>query len=255
MREIDRFTSERYGIPQLQLMENAGAAVARVVAERLSGNLAGKSVLVLCGRGNNGGDGAVTARLLAIAGARVDVVLFGKLEDTKGEARINIEKVRVWKDSRMLKTESSAMDWREIQFYECDSEKEWNQLAGSLLNLRHDAIVDGLFGTGLSRPIEGTHKRAVEYLQKIREQGAAENSPRPLVISIDIPSGLNSDSAELIGEAVDADVTITMTAPKPGNVLPPSGVRNGELIVADIGSPVELIDEAGSELFLIEEDD
>jgi len=254
MREIDRLTSERYGIPSLQLMENAGAAVARVVVEHLSNDVAGKPVLVLCGRGNNGGDGAVTARLLAIAGARVDVVLFGKLEETKSDGRINFEKMQTRKNSQMSGAESLAMESREIQLYECNSEKEWNHLA-SLLDFRHDAIIDGLFGTGLTRPIEGIHKRAVEYLRKLNEQRDAEDNPRSLVISVDIPSGLNSDSAELIGAAVVADLTIAMTAPKVGNVLPPAAAHNGRLIVADIGSPVELVDEAGTELFLIEQAD
>src|SRR5436853_7640596 len=91
MRAIDRLTTERYGTPSLVLMENAAAATARVVAERLSGDLSGKSVLVLCGSGNNGGDGAAAARLLAHAGARVELVLFGKLEETSGDARTNFQ--------------------------------------------------------------------------------------------------------------------------------------------------------------------
>jgi len=249
MREIDRLTTERYGIPSLQLMKNAAASVARVLAELLSGNLSGKSVLVLCGGGNNGGDGAATARLLADAGARVDVVLLGKMENTKGDARTNFERLNSWQENQISR---NASMFGELHFYECDAEKEWNHLVSSLLNLQHEAIVDALFGTGLSRPIEGLHKEAVEYLGQLREQSVDGKTPRTLVVSIDIPSGLDSDSAELIGEAVHADATVTMTAPKPANVLPPAANYNGKLIVADIGSPVELIDDASSELFLIE---
>src|SRR5215831_8480412 len=91
MREIDRLTTDRAGIPSLVLMENAAEATARVTAARLSGDVAGKSILVLCGRGNNGGDGAATARLLAVAGANVSLVLFGRVEDTKGDARTNFD--------------------------------------------------------------------------------------------------------------------------------------------------------------------
>src|SRR5437773_11922675 len=91
MREIDHLTTERRGTPSLMLMEAATTEVARVVTERLSGDMAGKSVLVLCGRGNNGGDGAAAARLLSLADARVSLVLLGKVEETKDDARTNFE--------------------------------------------------------------------------------------------------------------------------------------------------------------------
>jgi hydroxyethylthiazole kinase-like uncharacterized protein yjeF len=236
MREIDRLTTERYGVPSLTLMENVAAATARAVAERVSGDAAGKSVLVLCGRGNNGGDGAAAARLLALAGAHVEVVLFGKLEDTHGDARANFEK--------LLSLEKAA-------FFECNSEEEWHDLPRRIIDSR-EVIVDALFGTGLSRPLEGVHKEVVRYMNRWREMHDASAPACPWIISVDIPSGLNSDSAELIGEAVKADMTVTMTAPKPANVLPPAANYNGELIVAGIGSPVELIEEAKSQLFVIE---
>src|SRR5687767_10613024 len=91
MREIDRVTTERYGIPSLVLMENAAAATARVIAASFPSEIANRSVLVLCGRGNNGGDGAATARLLAHAGANVTAILFGNIADTTGDARTNFE--------------------------------------------------------------------------------------------------------------------------------------------------------------------
>src|SRR5947199_10296018 len=98
MREIDRLTTERCGIPSLVLMENAAIATARVVIEYLSGDVSGKSILVFCGKGNNGGDGAAAARLLAIAGARGSVVLIGNADATQGEARENFSRLRGWKD-------------------------------------------------------------------------------------------------------------------------------------------------------------
>src|ERR1700750_144672 len=94
MREIDRLTTERYGVPSLTLMENAAIASARCVTELVGNAIVDKSILVLCGKGNNGGDGAAAARLLAIAGARVDVVLIGKVDQTKGDARENFERLR-----------------------------------------------------------------------------------------------------------------------------------------------------------------
>src|SRR2546423_14031099 len=89
MREVDRLTTERYGIPSILLMENAAHAVTRVITEKLGGSVKGKSILILCGQGNNGGDGAALARVLSSLGASLRVILFGKVEDTKGDARTN----------------------------------------------------------------------------------------------------------------------------------------------------------------------
>jgi len=254
MREIDRLTTERYDIPSLTLMENGATAVARAVSARLADDLTGRRILVLCGKGNNGGDGAAAARLLATNGARVDVVLLATLEDTKGDARTNFERLRMSFDEQALREdrEPPGSDLGAINLFECDSEQAWDQLLASVLSLHHDAAIDALFGTGLTRPVEGLHKEAVKYLRRfwqLRDSG--EGSSRP-IISIDIPSGLNSDSTELIGETVHADLTVTMTAPKTANALPPAAHYNGKLIVADIGSPAELIAEAKSELFLVQ---
>jgi NAD(P)H-hydrate epimerase len=246
MREIDRLTTERCGTPSLMLMEAAATAVASAVTERRSGDVAGKSVLVLCGRGNNGGDGAATARLLSLAGGRVSLVLFGKVEQTKGDARTNFEA------ARSLTGDGSGGG--QIEFWECESPEAWRKLV-SRLSESPQVIIDALFGTGLTRPVEGVSREVVEFLIKLRAGRGSDERARPLIVSIDIPSGLNADSGELIGEAVHADVTITMTAPKPANILPPAAHCNGDLIVADIGSPFELIEEAKSQLFVTEASD
>src|SRR5258708_28670850 len=94
MREVDRLTTEKYGIPSILLMENAANAVARVITEKLSGSVKGQSILVLCGKGNNGGDGAALGRMLALADAAVEIVIFGKVADTKGDASTNFEAAR-----------------------------------------------------------------------------------------------------------------------------------------------------------------
>jgi hydroxyethylthiazole kinase-like uncharacterized protein yjeF len=245
MREIDRLTTERDGIPSLVLMENAAAATARAVVEHSWGGVAGKSILVLCGGGNNGGDGAATARLLALAGAKVDIVLLGRIEDIRGDARTNFESVQ------------NLASGASVKFFECRSHDEWkalrdHELGNSELEGPYAVIVDALFGTGLTRPLEGVHREAVRYLRQLRESRDEGNPSTAVVISIDIPSGLNSDSAQLIGEAVHANVTVTMTAPKPANVLPPAAGYNGKLIVANIGSPAEIIQEAKSRLFVTE---
>src|SRR5437867_8069183 len=93
MREVDRLTTERYGIPSILLMENAAHAVARVITEKLGGSVKGKSILILCGKGNNGGDGAALARILLAEGAFVTVDLFGKVTETKGDVRANFDEL------------------------------------------------------------------------------------------------------------------------------------------------------------------
>jgi NAD(P)H-hydrate epimerase len=257
MRDIDRLTTERFGTPSLVLMENAAIATTRWITHSCKGSVAGKSLLVLCGKGNNGGDGASAARLLAIAGAHVDIVLIGKIDDTKGDARENFNRLRAWKDEQAVHEEkaTAVAESGVINLFECDSEKGWQQLLGSVLAVPHDVTIDALFGTGQTRPLEGVHLESVRYVNRLREMRDLPPHPYAAIVSIDIPSGLNADSENEIGEAVRADATVTMTAPKRANVLPPASDYNGKLIVADIGSPTELIAETQPQLFLTEADD
>ena len=257
MREIDRLTIERYGVSSLTLMESAATAVARVVMDELAGDAQRKSVLVLCGKGNNGGDGAASARLLGTAGVRIDVVLIGKVDESKSDARVNFERLRAWNDERVLREDrqTGSIEPGVINLFECDSEKGWQQLLTGILSAPRDVIIDALFGTGLTRPVEGIYREAISYLNQLRESRATSPSNISRIVSVDIPSGLDSDSPEPIGETVQADSTVTMTAPKPANVLPPAAHLNGGLVVADIGSPPELIAETKTDLFLVETDD
>jgi NAD(P)H-hydrate epimerase len=243
MREIDRLTTERHGIPSLVLMENAAAACARVIAATLSGDLQDKSILVLCGRGNNGGDGAATARLLAAAGARVRAILFGKREETQGDARTNFDALAG------LAGAASRSNAR-VEFHECVIDGGCSDVLDKSFAERYDVIVDALFGTGLTRPLVGIHKEVVDRLKRLKVGNST-----CAVVSIDIPSGLNSDSAELIGPAIQADITVTMTAPKIANALAPAADCAGKLITAEIGSPPELTRAADTKLFLTEEAD
>lgn len=246
MREIDRLTTERHGIPSLTLMENAANATAHCVSNFFHGDVSGKSILVFCGKGNNGGDGAAAARLLATAGARVDVVLIGRVEDTKGDARENFNRIHAWSDQPLAQESKTApLVGGMLNLFECDSEKGWEQLVTSVLVTPHHAVIDGLFGTGLTRPAGGIYREAIRYMNGLRN-----DLPGVPIISIDIPSGLNADAEQLIGEAVNADATVTMTAPKRANVLPPACNLNGRLIVADIGSPAELIGEQSTQLYV-----
>jgi ADP-dependent NAD(P)H-hydrate dehydratase / NAD(P)H-hydrate epimerase len=244
MREIDRLTTERHGVPSLMLMENAAAASARVIAASFPNEIANRSILVLCGRGNNGGDGAAAARLLAHAGANVTAILFGKIADTKDDARTNFEALA------SLAQDSSAAKGM-VRLIECASDDDCQRSIIEKLNESPDVIVDALFGTGLTRPLQGVHAEAVRRVNAFRDLSNSDT----LVVSIDVPSGCNADSPEPIGDAIHADITVTMTAPKIANVLPPTSNYNGRLIVADIGSPAELIAEARTDLFLTEEAD
>jgi NAD(P)H-hydrate epimerase len=249
MREIDRLTTSQYALPSLTLMENAAIATVRLTTALLNGDVIGKPILCLCGKGNNGGDGAAAARLLAIAGARVDVVLMGKIEETKGDARENFRRLQNVRDEAVAHDiEASGA----IGLFECESEKGWEQLLAGVLAAPYEAIVDALFGTGLTRPVEGIHQEAVRYINRVRRQRDEPQTPETAIISIDLPSGLNADSEEPSGETVRADATVTMTSPKRANVLPPACHYNGQLIVAEIGSPENLASKAGSQLFLTE---
>lgn len=256
MREIDRLTTERYGVASLTLMENAASATARAVIDCLGGNAAGKTVLVLCGKGNNGGDGAATARLLTIGGAKVDVVLIGQVADTRGDARTNFDRLQSWNQEQAIieNRDTRAASPGGLKLFQCGSEEGWVQLRESVLNAPHDAAIDALFGTGLTRSVEGLYLEAIRYLTEYHKARDEASVVQP-IISIDVPSGLNSDSEQLPGEAVQADVTITMTAPKRANVLPPAAHYNGRLIVAEIGSPSELVREAQTDLFCADNHD
>jgi NAD(P)H-hydrate epimerase len=237
MREIDRLTTEKYGIPSIILMENAAHATARIILEKFNGSVKGKSVLVLCGKGNNGGDGAALARILWTLGADVDVYLLGKVEETKGDARTNFEIIKkisereVSSFPNLVIYEFETFDWKLAS-------KEWNR----------EITIDSIFGTGLTREVD-------KELQDFIKVANGNKHNRRLTISIDIPSGLNADSNTQIGTNFNSDLTVTFTAPKLANVFPSASNFNGELHIVNIGSPQELIDDSPSKLFVTEKED
>jgi hydroxyethylthiazole kinase-like uncharacterized protein yjeF len=249
MREIDRLTVENYHTTSLLLMESASAACLEAIRKRFRGKLASKRALVLCGKGNNGGDGAALARGLCRASVQCDVVLFGKFPETTGDAHTNFESVRRLASFEAGSPEAPAP----LTFIECENVSAWEQIAKP--RRTYDVIVDALFGTGLTRPLEGVFLKVIEHLAMLKQARSRAGDERPVVLSIDIPSGLNADKAEPIGPAVRADVTVTFTAAKPANVLPPASDFGGELIVADIGSPASLVAATKPWLFLIEAED
>jgi NAD(P)H-hydrate epimerase len=241
MREVDRLTTEEYGIPSLLLMENAAQAAARVICQRLGGSVERSSILILCGKGNNGGDGAALARILWTQGANVEVCLIGLVSATNGDARTNFEILR-----KIADRETFELDQADLALEEISSIEEW--LEYDSLNFQADdpdVIVDALFGTGLTHPLEGVYSEVAAF---IHTYGVEPDGP--LVVALDIPSGLSADSAKVDGIVPCADVTVTFTSPKPANILPPASRYNGDLAVAEIGSPCELINIANTKLYL-----
>ena len=248
MREVDRLTTEKYGIPSIILMENAAHAVARVITEKLGGSVKGKSILILCGKGNNGGDGAALARILWQNGSEVIVCLLGKITDTSGDARINFDSL-----SHLSKLEITKSNQAEIILYECSSEADWDGLLKKHFNCDDPKIIiDALFGTGLTKPLAGIHETVARWVRGFNVEGVGQDM---LIVSIDLPSGLDADGLYWIGQSLRAHTTLTFTAPKLANIIPPVHDFTGELIVADIGSPSELIDAQPSQLFLTEKED
>jgi yjeF N-terminal region len=246
MREVDRLTTEKYGIPSIILMENAAHAVAQVITEKLGDSVKGKSILILCGKGNNGGDGAALARKLGLDGAFVNVVLLGRIQETEGDARSNF--------GVLFQEEFTYTDVYLSEFchlWEVNSKEEWNSIQMEMFD-GLDLIVDAIFGTGLTRPLEIWTYNIVHEINFLTDDYSRKV---PLRLAVDIPSGLNADSGEQLDLALKSDFTVTLTSPKPGNVLPGAAFFNGELIVKQIGTPLELIDEQPSQLYLAEQED
>jgi NAD(P)H-hydrate epimerase len=219
MREVDRLTVARENISSLQLMENAGASVAQFITRRFP-RFKSLKIVVLCGKGNNGGDGFVVARHLRDAGANVSTFLFSSPEDLKSDAAENLKR---WRESDgRVHGIRTPQDWQ--------AQKPAIAAAG--------LIVDALLGTGIRGPVEGVIAEAIREVHSL----GAKQVP---IVAVDIPSGLPADGEATSGPVVKADCTVTFTAPKVGMFAGRSGETLGELVVSDIGSPRPLIDEVG----------
>lgn len=199
IRAYDQHLIEELSVPGLLLMENAGRGAAEALMARAAGRVA-----IVCGRGNNGGDGFVVARHLAAAGWDVACHVMGPLDKIGGDAAVNLG--------------------------------AWQGLGGAVHLIDHalpaalreaDVIVDGLFGTGLSRPIEGRWRDVVE----------AMNAAEAPVFALDIPSGIDADTGAIHGVAVEARWTATFAHRVSGLVQGPGAIRCGELLVVPLGVP------------------
>ena len=227
MREADRRTIEDLGIPSAVLMENAGRQVVSAM-EAAFDDLRESRVAVLAGRGNNGGDGFVVARVLSEKGVDVRVCVIGAAGAARGDARLNLDILgRLGVDVLEI---VSAQDW---------------ELHGAEV-LRCDIVVDALSGTGLHSPLSGLAETVVQDL----------NASGVPVVAVDLPSGLSADDAAPIGPAVQASLTVTFGAPKLPLMLPPGESLAGSVVVAEIGIPRVIIDELpGPRIEAIERED
>lgn len=225
MRRADRLTIEEVGLPGPVLMENAGAAVAEAIRERFPD---AARIVVLCGKGNNGGDGFVVARKLRGIGA--EALLLGRRADVKGDALIHLQAC-----------ERSGGRVREVA-----DPAAWAAVAPDVATA--DLLVDALLGTGLRARATGPAAAGIEALARASEAGIP-------VVAVDLPSGLGSDTGRVDGPAVQADLTVTFAAPKWSHVLAPACERVGELALADIGIPEEVLERVAPSLFLAEEED
>ncbi len=225
MKEIDSITINEIGIPGCVLMENAGIQIFKAIKEKFP-KLEKEKISIIAGPGNNGGDGLVVARHLFNHGITPDIYLLGSKEKVKGDAGINL---RI--------TEKIS-----LKIVEVDTEKIWDKYKEKII--QSTIIVDAIFGTGLTRPAEGLYKRVIEDINKCEG----------FKVAVDIPSGLSSDTSQLIGPCVKADLTVTLGAPKIAHIFPPAEEWIGELIVAEISIPPFLFENEKLKLELIEKE-
>ncbi len=205
MREMDRRTMEEYGVPGLVLMENAALRVVDIVAERF-GPLKGKRIAVVCGKGNNGGDGLAIARHLATRfGAKISIHLTAEPSEYEGDA---------------------AESYKMAAAFGLDIRPVFPDLYRGI-----DLVVDALLGTGIHGGVEGD----------LAEIISAMNGEHRPIIAVDVPSGLDADTGEVGGACVRAALTVTFALPKIGLMVYPGAEYVGELVVADIGMPRQVM--------------
>lgn len=223
MREADRHTIEDLGVPSLVLMENAATGVVDALRDRFPD---ARSVLVLCGPGNNGGDGLAAARHLGNGGHDVRVLVLGDEDRLSPDAATNLRLARSFGvDVRLIGEDSGVV-------------------AEALTGEPPDVVVDAMLGTGLDRPLGGRFAAVADMLG---EAGVP-------VLAVDVPTGLSGSSGEVPGPSVEADLTVTFAALKRCHALPPAALACGEVAVVDIGIPPSSL-EAGCRFWWVESHD
>ncbi|MFA7078574.1 MAG: NAD(P)H-hydrate epimerase, partial [Syntrophomonas sp.] len=223
MKEIDRRATEEYLIPSLLLMENAGLRVLDTIRDLL-GETRNSKLVILAGKGNNGGDGLVIGRHLINDGAAVDIFLLGEIENLTADAGVNYN---------ILKKMG-------VRLLTLKNDEDIKVFTNSLLSA--DLIIDALYGIGFRGSMDDFESRVVQIL----------NLAKVPVVAVDIPSGVEADTGKVNGTAVRADYTVTLAAPKLGQILAPAQEYVGNLIVADISIPRLLMEDPQYKLNLID---
>jgi len=208
MRRIDREAQEKFGMPSVILMENAGRAVYEE-ARRMLGGSKNKKVICVCGKGNNGGDGFVAARHLLNNGFKTIIFMLGDPEELKGDAKINYNILRKMKIKiRPLKKDPALYNFKK-------------QLKGASL------IIDALLGTGIAGEVKEPYASVIELI----------NSSGKPILAVDTPSGLDSTDGRALGSCIKATRTVTFGFPKTGFIKNNGPKKTGKLVVADISLP------------------
>lgn len=224
MGALDKKAAEEFYLPAAVLMENAGRAVAEAAAELLDGDVYAKNVVIFAGKGNNGGDGLVAARWLSAGGARVKVFVASPAADFSGAAAVQLKICA-----------KSGLAVNVLQ-----EETDWN--IAEIAAAHADLLIDALLGTGFKGELGGSYKRACVLM----------NSVRANVLAVDVPSGAEADNGMADENAVQAAATVTMQMPKVGLYLYPAAELAGKLIVAPIGMPEALTEQAEGSKYLLD---
>jgi len=226
MQELDRKAIETYRIPGILLMENAGRGAAETILTSFP-DLPQKRIVIIAGKGNNGGDGFVIARHLLNRGITVKVILLTDPKSLRGDAETNHYIFHRMKGE--ILPAPSSKDYQKIKR---DIEKS-------------DLLIDAIFGTGLDAEVRGYYREVIDHLNALH---------KPMV-AIDIPSGLNANTGKPLGTAIRADLTITFGLPKVGLLISPGTHYVGSLKVVDIGIPKPLVEEEKIQVHMLEEGD
>jgi len=220
MSRVDRIAIDDFGIPSLVLMENAALGLVEAISDVYP---EARAVAIFCGPGNNGGDGLALARHLAIRGYHVELILVAGGKEPTGDAGVQFGICQ-----------AQGLSIRQLGPEE--------GIEGCVTVARKsDLVVDALFGIGLRRPLEGQFAELVHNLNSL-------SVPR---LAVDLPSGLEGSRAEIPGPHIEADLTVTFGAPKIAHIFPPSADAVGDVVVADLGVPLEIIAQAEGELHLL----
>jgi len=225
MKAMDELASRRFGMPSLSLMENAGRSVIDEM-EKAFGPVGGRKILVVAGKGKNGGDGFVAGRYAVQRGATVAVLFLGKRGDMQGDTKINFDKLQ-------------SIGGRNLIFLPSTRGK-------GVSRKKFDFIIDAIFGTSFHGEVRGAFKATIEWINRQR------NSK---VIAVDIPSGLDALTGECSSAAVQADLTVSMALPKLGFYTGKGKGMTGPVVVADIQMPKKLLDNRKFYTFFVEKKD